>query len=98
MSLDHTTENDIVEIQRVTVHGCEVTDLQMGAQLGRSHHRTHRRAVGLHEGSTVEMFSRSYQVILRKKTYYLADMLATVTDENLHRQVDTGPAQVREAW
>ena len=53
---------------------------------------------GVHEGSAVEMVSRGNQVILRKKTYSLADMLATVTDENLHPEVDTGPAQGNEAW
>ena len=52
----------------------------------------------MHESSAVEMVSRGNQVILRKKTYSLAEMLATVTDENLHSEVDTGPAQVKEAW
>ena len=53
---------------------------------------------GVHEGSAVEMVSRGNQVILRKKTYSLAEMLGTVTDENLHPEVDTGPAQGNEAW
>lgn len=53
---------------------------------------------GVHEGSAVEMISRGNQVILRKKTFNLAEMLATVTDENLHPEVDTGPAQGKEAW
>ena len=53
---------------------------------------------GVHEGSTVEMVSRGNQVVLRKKTYSLANMLATVTDENLHPEVDTGSAQGNEAW
>ncbi len=53
---------------------------------------------GVHEGSTVEMVSRGNQVVLCKMTYSLADMLASVTDENLHPEVDTGPAQGNEAW
>lgn len=28
----------------------------------------------------------------------LADLLAEVTEDNLHREVDTGPATGREAW
>ena len=50
------------------------------------------------EGSAVEMDSRGNRVVMRKKTYSLADMLATVTDENLHPEVDTGPAEGNEAW
>ena len=52
----------------------------------------------MHEGSDIEMVLRGNQRVLPKKTYNLADMLATVTDENLHPEVDTGPAQGNEAW
>lgn len=50
------------------------------------------------ESSAVEMVPRGNQVILHKKTYTLADMLATVTDENLHPELDAGSAQGNEAW
>ena len=53
---------------------------------------------GVHDGSAVEMNSRGNKVMMRKKTYSLADMLATVTDENLHPEVDTGSTQGNEAW
>ena len=53
---------------------------------------------GVREGSAVEMVLRGNEVLLRKKTDSLADMLATVTDENLHPEVDAGPAQGNEAW
>ena len=53
---------------------------------------------GVHEDSTVEMVLRGNQVVLCKKTYSLADMLASVTDENLHPEVDIGPAQGNEEW
>ncbi len=33
-----------------------------------------------------------------KETYNLADMLARITDENLHPEVDTGPPQGNEEW
>ena len=53
---------------------------------------------GVHEGAAIEMVSRGNQVILRKKTYSMADMPAAVTDEYLHPEVDTGPAQGNEDW
>ena len=53
---------------------------------------------GVSEGSAVEMVSRGNEVLPRKKTDNLADMLATVTDENLHPEVYSGPAQGDEAW
>ena len=53
---------------------------------------------GVHKGSVVEMVSHGNQVILRKKTYSLTDMLAAVTDENLHPEVDTGTAEGNEIW
>ena len=52
---------------------------------------------GVREGSAVDMVLRGNEVLLRKKTDSLADMLATVTDENLHPEVDAGPAQGNEA-
>jgi antitoxin component of MazEF toxin-antitoxin module len=36
--------------------------------------------------------------VLRKRTYNLADMLAQVTADNLHPELDTGPAQGNEEW
>lgn len=53
---------------------------------------------GVHDGSAVEMVLRGNQVVMRKKTSSLADMLATVTDENLPPEVGIGPAQGNEAW
>ena len=63
--------------------------------------RSHKPIVGqwgVHEGSAAEMDSRGNKVVMRKRTYSLADMLATVTDENLHPEVDTGSARGNEAW
>lgn len=53
---------------------------------------------GIRDGSAVETDSRGNKVVMRKKTYSLADMLATVTREKLHPEVDTGSAQGNEAW
>ena len=37
-------------------------------------------------------------VITRRKTYHLDDMLAQITSENRHPEWDTGPAQGAEEW
>ena len=53
---------------------------------------------GVHEGSAIEIVSYGDQVVMRKRTYNLADMLDQVTEDNLHSELDTGPAQGNEAW
>ncbi len=53
---------------------------------------------GVQEGSSIEMISQGDQVVMRKKTYNLDDMLDQVTEDNLHPEADTGPAQGNEAW
>ena len=53
---------------------------------------------GAHDSSVVERVSRGNKVVMRKKTYSLTEMLAAVTDENLHPEVDTGPAEGHEVW
>ena len=52
----------------------------------------------VHDDSAVERVSRGNKVVMHKKTCSLADMLAAVTDENLHPEVDTGPAEGHEVW
>ena len=37
-------------------------------------------------------------VITRRKTYHLDDMLTQITSENRHPEWDTGPAQGAEEW
>ena len=53
---------------------------------------------GVHEGSAIEIVSRGDQVILRKRPRSLAEMLARVTDANLHPEFDSGPPAGKEAW
>ena len=53
---------------------------------------------GVREGSAIEIVSRGEQLVLRKRTYKLTDMLAQVTAENLHPELDTGPVQGNEEW
>ena len=53
---------------------------------------------GVSEGSGIEMTSIGDQVVLRKRAYKLADMLAGVTPENLHPEQDIGESRGREQW
>ena len=53
---------------------------------------------GVQEGSAIEIVSRGEQVVMRKRTYVLADMLARVTADNLHPELGTGPALGKEEW
>ena len=53
---------------------------------------------GVQEGSAIVMISQGDQVVMRRKTCNLDDMLDQVTEENLHPGEDTGPARGNEAW
>ena len=53
---------------------------------------------GVREGSAIEIVSHGEHFVLRKRTYKLPDMLAQVTADNLHPELDTGPAQGNEEW
>ena len=53
---------------------------------------------GVQEGSAIEMISQGDKVLLSKGVYDLDDLLEQVTQDNLHPEVDSGPAQGNEAW
>ena len=53
---------------------------------------------GVQEGSAIEIIARGDHVVMRKKTYHLADMLAEITSDNLHPELGTGPSQGNEEW
>ncbi len=56
---------------------------------------------GLKDNSPVQLTLRDKQLIIApvaKATLNLDALLAQVTDINLHREVDTGPAVGGEAW
>ena len=57
--------------------------------------------VGLKENSAVELSLRDNELVIVqvvKTGFSLADLLAQVTDANLHRELGTGPAVGGEAW
>lgn len=57
--------------------------------------------VGIAEGSPVELSLRKDTLIIRpgiEAEPDLEELLAAVTEENLHREVEAGPAMGDEAW
>ena len=53
---------------------------------------------GVHEGTAIEIVPRGDQVVMRKRTYSLDDMLARITTDNLHPETNTGPVRINEEW
>lgn len=56
---------------------------------------------GLKENSSVQLIVRDKQLVIvpaAKKPLNLDALLAQVTDENIHTEVDTGPIVGGEAW
>lgn len=53
---------------------------------------------GVCEGSSIEMVPRGDQLVMRKRAYRLADLVARITPDNLHAEVDTGPPRGNEEW
>ena len=53
---------------------------------------------GVQEGSAIELVPQGDHVLLRKRSYDLASMLAQVTPGNVHTEQDSGPARGNEEW
>ena len=53
---------------------------------------------GVQEGSSIEILPGDHQIVMRKTSYDLADMLAQVNPDNMHTEHDFGPAQGNEEW
>ena len=59
------------------------------------------REVGLENESSVEVSLQEGKIVITPvapTTVQLEELMAQVTDENLHHEVDTGPARGSEAW
>jgi len=53
---------------------------------------------GVREGSRIDIVSRGDQLVRSKRAYDLTELLARMSPETLHGEIDTGPAQGREEW
>jgi len=57
--------------------------------------------IGLKEESEVDVSLKSGKLVVvpvEKPGVTLKMLLAKITEENIHREVDTGPAAGRESW
>lgn len=55
----------------------------------------------LEDGSVAELMLEDGKLVIRpvpERPYRLETLLAEVTEENAHAEVDTGPSAGREAW
>ena len=53
---------------------------------------------GVSEGSAIEMDAQGGQIVIRKRTYDLNDLLNRITPENCHPEQEIGEAQGNEQW
>jgi antitoxin MazE len=53
---------------------------------------------GVRDGSAIEIITAGDELVLRKQTYNLEQLLSQVTPDNLHAEHETGTAQGGEAW
>ena len=62
--------------------------------------RTFAKEAHINQGTTVDLEIKEGNLIVSplKKKYSLDDLLAKVTESNIHREVDFGPAQGLEAF
>ena len=54
--------------------------------------------LGVWEGSAIEIVPKGSKLALQKKRYTLAELVAQITDDNLHSEHDFGPPQGKEIW
>ena len=53
---------------------------------------------GVREGSAIEIVTRGDEVVLRKREYDLAELVARMRPENQHPEQDWGAPQGDEVW
>ena len=53
---------------------------------------------GVREGAVIELVTRRDEVILRKRRYDLEELVAGITADNRHGEVDWGGAKGAEEW
>ena len=54
--------------------------------------------LGIQEGSAIEILSRGDRMTIRRETFNLDDLLAQVTEDNLHGEQNPGPSRGNEEW
>jgi len=56
------------------------------------------KQIGLTEGTQVDLEIVLDSLVIRRKQQALEELLAQVTPDNLHREVETGGPEGNEAW
>ncbi|MHB9146661.1 MAG: AbrB/MazE/SpoVT family DNA-binding domain-containing protein [Symbiobacteriia bacterium] len=69
-----------------------------GNSLGVRIPRPLAEKAGIMEGTPIVLEVDEDAIVIRRKRYSLQALLAQVTPENLHGEVDTGRPAGREAW
>ena len=89
----------IIDSEEDRRYGRQVACRQMGHQFSHPYPQAYCRAGGVcRKAPPSKWFRAATGSCMRKETYNLADMLAEITDDNLHPEVDTGPPQGNEEW
>ena len=53
---------------------------------------------GVEEGSAIELFAEGGDIVLRRRSYDLAELVAGMNPEDAHSETDWGAPQGDEAW
>lgn len=56
------------------------------------------KQIGLSEGTPIDLEVSEDKIVVRKKKYDLQSLLAEVTEDNIHKEIDTGKAVGKEIW
>ncbi len=69
-----------------------------GNSLGVRIPKSFAQQIGLKEGSPIEIHIKGNSIILTQVAFVLEDLLAQVTDDNLHSEVKSGERVGKELW
>ena len=57
------------------------------------------RNLSLKDGSCIDILDRGKEIVIKPlKKYRLSEMLETINEENLHKEIDTGKPVGKEIW
>lgn len=74
-----------------------VTLSKWGNSLGLRIPQSIVKHIGLSAQEPLELFIEDNHIVIQK-VYRLDTLLAQITPENIHSEIDTGPSQGSEAW
>ena len=72
--------------------------MKWGNSLGVRIPRVYASSLGLRAGTPVEIEVQDDAVVIRRRAQPLAELLAGVTTENMHGEIDWGGPVGREVW